>query len=140
MAVGTKTRAALACVSGVLTWVLVASLINRVLRVSIVGYAVAEHTEQYTLAMKWARLLMASVASLAAGAVTRRVAPASRWAPWVVGCLALAIFLPLHISIWNLFPAWYHLTFLLSLLPSVLAGAWLAGPRVMQTPSGTLPL
>lgn len=120
-------RSALACLAGVFTWVVVASLINHLLRLTFAGYSVAEHTEQYTLGMKWARLLMAFVTSLAAGAVTRRVAPAIRWTPWAVGCIALAIFVPLHISIWSLFPAWYHLTFLLSLLPAVLAGASLAG-------------
>ena len=120
-------RSVLACLAGVLTWVVVASLINRLLRVTLTGYSAAEHTEQFTLVMKWARLLMAFVTSLAAGAVTRRVAPAGRWAPWAVGCIALAIFVPIHISIWSHFPAWYHLTFLLSLLPAVLAGARLAG-------------
>jgi hypothetical protein len=126
-------RSVLACFAGVLTWVVVASLIDRLLRATLTGYSVAERTEQYTLGMKWARLLMAFVTSLAAGAVTRRVAPAVRWTPWAVGCIALAIFVPLHISIWSRFPAWYHLTFLLSVLPAVLAGARLAGePRRAQ--------
>ncbi len=122
-------RSVLACLAGILTWVVVVSLINRLLRLSLTGYSVAEHTEQYTLGMKWARLLMAFVTSLTAGAVTCRVAPGVRWTPWTVGCIALAIFVPLHISIWSHFPAWYHLTFLLSILPAVLAGARLAGQQ-----------
>jgi hypothetical protein len=34
-------------------------------------------------------------------------------------------FVPLHIAIWNKFPVWYHLTFLLTIIPAVLVGALL---------------
>ena len=37
--------------------------------------------------------------------------------------IALAMFLLVHISIWSPFPVWYHLAFLLAIVPSVLAGA-----------------
>jgi hypothetical protein len=33
-----------------------------------------------------------------------------------------------HIAIWSKFPAWYHLTFLLTIIPAVLVGALLS-PR-----------
>ena len=42
-------------------------------------------TLQFTLGMKWARLLMAIVTSLVAGAVTGWISPSSRWAPLIVG-------------------------------------------------------
>jgi hypothetical protein len=41
--------------------------------------------------------------------------------------VVLAMFLPLHIAIWNRLPAWYHLTFLLTIIPAVLVGALLPG-------------
>lgn len=37
--------------------------------------------------------------------------------------IVLAMFLLVHISIWSRFPVWYHLAFLLAIVPSVLAGA-----------------
>ena len=77
-------RSILACLAGLLTWAVVATVINRVLRLSLPNYTAAEHTLQFTLGMKWARLLMAIVTSLVAGAVTHWIAPASRWAPWIV--------------------------------------------------------
>jgi len=43
----------------------------------------------------------------------------------IVGIIVLAMFLPVHIAIWSKFPAWYHLTFLLTIIPAVLAGALL---------------
>src|SRR5215510_5432189 len=118
-------RSILACLAGLLTWIVVVSVINRVLRLSMPNYTAAEHTLQFTLAMKWARLLMAIVTSVAAGAVTSWISQSSRWAPLIVGGVVLATFLPLHIAIWNKFPAWYHLTFLLTIIPAVLVGALL---------------
>lgn len=122
-------RSILACLAGLLTWVVVVSVIDRVLRLSLPGYIAAEHSLQFTLAMKWARLLMAIVTSLAAGAVTRWISPSTRWAPWIVGGVVLAMFLPVHIAIWSKFPVWYHLTFLLTIVPAVLVGASLPPRR-----------
>jgi hypothetical protein len=122
-------RSILACLAGLLTWLVVVSVINRVLRLSLPDYTAAEQTLEFTLGMKWARLLMAIVTSLVAGAVTRWISPSSRWAPWMVGGAVLAMFLPVHIAIWSKFPAWYHLTFLLTIIPAVLAGALLPPRR-----------
>ena len=119
-------RSILACLAGLLTWIIVVSVINRVLRLSLPDYTAAEQTLQFTLGMKWARLVMAVLTSIAAGAVTRWVAPSSRrWTPWLLGAIVLAMFLPAHVSLWNKFPVWYHLTFLLTIIPAVLLGALL---------------
>jgi hypothetical protein len=121
-------RSILACLAGLLTWIVVVTVIDRVLRLSLPNYIAAEQTLQFTLGMKWARLLMAIVTSLVAGAVTRWISPSSRWAPLIVGSVVLAMFVPLHIAIWSKFPVWYHLTFLLTIIPAVLVGA-LPPPR-----------
>jgi uncharacterized membrane protein YeaQ/YmgE (transglycosylase-associated protein family) len=118
-------RSILACLVGLLTWAVVVTVINRVLRLSLPNYTAAEHTLRFTLAMKWARLLMAIVTSLVAGAVTRWISPSSRWAALIVGGVVLAMFAPWHIANWSKFPAWYHLTFLLTIIPAVLVGALL---------------
>ena len=122
-------RFILACLAGLLTWAVVVSVINRVLRLGLPNYTAAEHTLQFTLGMKWARLLMAMATSVAAGAVTGWISRSSRWPPLVVGGVVLAMFLPVHIAIWSKFPAWYHLTFLLTIVPAVLLGALLASRR-----------
>jgi hypothetical protein len=122
-------RSILACLAGLLTWVVVVSIINRVLRLSLPDYTAAEQTLQFTLSMKLARLLMAIATSLAAGAVTRWISPSSGWAPWIVGGVVLAMFLPVHISIWSKFPVWYHLAFLLTIIPAVLVGTLLSPRR-----------
>ena len=122
-------RSILACLAGLLTWMVVITVINRVLRLSLPNYTAAEQTLQFTLGMKWARLLMAIVTSVVAGAVTGGISRSSRWAPLVVGSVVLAMFVPVHIAIWSKFPTWYHLTFLLTIIPAVLVGALLPPGR-----------
>lgn len=119
-------RFILACLAGLLTWIVVVTVINRVLRLSLPNYTAAEQTLQFTLGMKWARLLMAIVTSVAAGAVTAWISRSSRWAPLIVGSVVLAMFVPVHIAIWSRFPVWYHLTFLLTIIPAALVGALLS--------------
>ena len=59
------------------------------------------------------------------GAVTGWISQSGRCAPLIVGTVVLTMFLPVHIAIWSKFPAWYHLVFLLTIIPAVLAGALL---------------
>lgn len=118
-------RAVVAFIVGLLAWGVVVSLIDRALRLSLAGYAAAEPTFAFTLAMMWARLIMAAAASLIAGVVVGAIAPASKRTPWVLGLVILAVFIPVHVRLWHVFPAWYHLTFLVPLAPLIAAGAWL---------------
>ena len=120
-----------AVVAGLVAWLVVVSLINRGLRLWLPGYVQAEPLLQFTLAMKIARLSMAAVTSVLAGMVVGAVAPSSRWAPWIVGLVTLAIFLPSHYYLFAKFPLWYHLSFLVPLVPLVVLGAalWPKGKR-----------
>jgi hypothetical protein len=113
-------------VLGLVTWAVVVTLLNFGLRTAIPGYHAAEATLDFTLAMKIGRLVEAALASVAAGTVTAWMAPEKRWAPWVVGLVMLAAFVPEHIKLWARFPVWYHLTFLLTLAPLVALGGMLA--------------
>ena len=122
-------RKVLAVVGGLVAWIVVVSLLNRGLRLWLPGYSAVEQSMQFTLAMKIARLLMAAVTSLVAGAFVRVLAPASRLAPWIVGLVLLASFLPTHYFLWSRFPVWYHLSFLIPLAPLVAVGAALLPRR-----------
>ena len=132
-------RSVLACLAGLLTWIVVVTVINRGLRLSLPNYTAAEQTLQFTLGMEWARLLMAIVTSVVAGAVTSWIYRSSRWAALIVGSVVLAMFVPVHIAIWNKFPAWYHLTFLLTIIPAVLVGALLPPRRRKDLTIAALP-
>ena len=119
-------RAVGSIVAGLVTWVVVVTLLNFGLRAAIPGYHAAEATLQFTMAMKIGRLAEAALTSLAAGAVISLIAPSKKWAPWVAGLIVLAIFLPEHVKLWTRFPIWYHLSFLVPLVPLVALGGFLA--------------
>ena len=119
-------RAVAAIVAGLVAWAIVVTILNFGLRAAIPGYHEAEATLQFTMAMKIGRLTEAALASLAAGAVVALIAPAKKWAPWLVGLIVLAMFLPVHVKLWHAFPVWYHLSFLVPLVPLVALGAALA--------------
>lgn len=122
-------RSILAFLAAFITWVLVATLFDRALRYGFDGYAAGEPTMTFTLGMMVARLVMGAVSSLAAGAVMALVAPDSTRTPWVFAVIVLAAFIPSHIRVWSLFPIWYHLTFLVTLVPLVILGWHLAKMR-----------
>jgi hypothetical protein len=108
---------------GLAGWVLVASALNRLLRLLLPGYAAAEPSMQFTLGMLAARLMLGALATIAAGVITIRLAPDSPWPTRTLGIVLVVLFIPVHARLWSVFPAWYHLIFLLGLMPCVLLGA-----------------
>ena len=109
----------LGVVAGLVVWFTVVMAAGIVLRASWPAYASVADAMTFTLPMLMARLSISYVATLLAGAVTARMAPRSVIVP---GLLLLAGFIPQHISLWDRFPVWYHLAFLLSLVPLTYAG------------------
>jgi hypothetical protein len=116
-------RLILAIVAGIAVWILAVSLLNRGLRLAMPGYAAAEPDMSFTLPMMAARLTIAALASLIAGAAAGWIELSGRRAAWLVGVLLLAVFIPLHVRLWKMFPLWYHLTFLVSLVPLTVLGS-----------------
>jgi len=118
-----------AIVAAIAVWVLAASLLNRGLRGVLSDYAEAERDLTFTLAMMAARLTVGALATLLAGVAAGLIdRPAGR-AAWIFAVILLAAFIPSHVALWNVLPVWYHLTFLLSLVPLTLVGSMLVRRR-----------
>jgi hypothetical protein len=111
-----------AVAAALVTWIVVVTLLNFGLRYGFPGYATVEKAMTFTLGMKWARLSISFVATLSAGAMTAWVARNRLVWPLVTGIVLLAIFIPIHLSIWMHFPIWYHLTFFASLVALSVVG------------------
>ena len=122
-------RAILAFLAGLVTWLLVVSVLDRGLRIALAGYAAAEPKMTFTLGMMAARLTIAAVTSVIAGAAAGWISPAGVRVAWVMGAILLVVFLPEHVRLWNAFPLWYHLTFLVTLVPLIVLGSWLTRTR-----------
>lgn len=124
-------RPILAFAVGLVAWVLVSSVLNRALRVFVLGYASAEPTMSFNLGMLCARLVIAALTSIIAGAVAAWIAPSSPRVPVLLGTALLVAFIPFHVQLWSLFPFWYHLVFLATLIPLVVLGSWLTRARLV---------
>ncbi|WP_295639339.1 hypothetical protein [Novosphingobium sp.] len=124
-------RLAGAVSGGLATWIVLVTLLNFGLRAAMPGYHAAEPMFAFTLSMMIGRLVIAVLTSLAAGAVVRAIAPGSQFAPWVVGIVLLALFIPVHVQIGARLPLWYHMAFLLTLAPLIWVGARL-GQRAVR--------
>jgi hypothetical protein len=116
-------RSILAVITGVVTWMVVATLINFMIRALLPGYLAAEPTMSFTLAMMFARLGLAVVTSIIAGFAAAAVARDNMIAVYILAALLVVCFLPIHYKLWSKFPLWYHAFFLITLAPLVLLGA-----------------
>jgi hypothetical protein len=123
-------RIALTVVIGFVVWFVVATAANLLLRAAVSGYAEAEPAARFTLPMLLARLAVGCVSSVVAGLACALFARSGLGAVKVFAAVLVLFFLPVHYSLWAQFPLWYHVVFLVSLAPLVLAGAWLAARRV----------
>jgi hypothetical protein len=112
-------------IAGVFAWFVIVTVLNLPLRYGWHDYAAVEKAMTFTLPMMVARLSISGISSVASGAIAARV-DKGKWAPLIAGASLLLMFVPVHYSIWDKFPAWYHLTFLAS-LPLI---SWLGGALV----------
>ena len=116
-------------VGGLIVWIIVATIVNLLFRVSWPGYAEAEISMTFTLAMMTARLLLGALSSLCAGLAVARVTKGNGTAAKILGIVVTAIFVPVHYGLWDKFPVWYHAIFLASLFPFTFLGAKLLRRR-----------
>lgn len=130
-------RSVFALLAGFAAWAVVATLLNFGLRAGVPGYHQAEPSMNFTLGMKIGRLIVGALSSLSAGAITALIAPSRRGVPWLLGAIALAMFIPVHVQLWAKFPVWYHLTFLLTLVPLVVLGAAMVRGRSRNSATQT---
>lgn len=80
----------------------------------------------FSLPMMAARLIISAISSIVAAWIAALTLRDTRVAPLAGGLALLAAFIPLHISLWDKFPIWYHATFLTSLPVLAFIGGRLA--------------
>lgn len=108
-------RVPVGIVINVVTFVAVGTLGFIALRLSWPEYLAVEKAMTFTTEMMAARLAVAAFASLAGAYIAGLTLGDRRTIPLVGGLVLLALFVPVHINLWDKFPLWYHATFLASL-------------------------
>src|SRR5215467_3934624 len=117
-------RGILGVVGGLVAFMAVVAVAGIIMRGAWPEYARVADAMTFTLPMMIARLTIGALATIAAGLVTTAIAKPSTLARVAPGILLLMAFIPQHIMLWEKFPIWYHLTFLLSLVPLTYLGGW----------------
>ena len=115
-------KALLGVIAGLVVWLAAVTVAGLVLRASWPAYARMADAMTFTTPMLLARLAISVLATLAAGCAAAFIARRSLFARLLPGVLLLIGFIPVHINLWDQFPVWYHLTFLVSLVPLTYLG------------------
>jgi hypothetical protein len=121
-------RTVFAIVAGFIAWICIGAVGFTLMRAVWPDYARAEPEMAFTLPMQLARLTVGVACSVGGGWLAAVVAKGDSRPAWWLGVLLLVIFVPIHYSLWDRFPVWYHLTFLLTLAPIVSYSSRLASP------------
>lgn len=117
-----RLRYALAVLAALAGWIFAATLGGFLVRAVIPGYTAVEKSMEFSTVMLLARLLVSFVATGVCGAICAWIARSDGTAAKILAVALLAVFVPMHLSIWKMFPVWYHLTFFVSLVLLSLAG------------------
>lgn len=123
----------LGIVAGLVVWLAFVTVAGLLMRSAWPAYAAVAEAMTFTLPMMFARLSIGVVATLVMGIVVAAITR-STTATLVSGAILLLVFIPQHISLWQKFPVWYHLTFLLSLVPLAVLGSFGISGNLHQMP------
>ena len=125
-----------AVVAGLVVWIAMVVVAGFIMRASWPAYASVADAMTFTLPMMVARLSIGAVATLAAGWVAATITARSTVVRMMPGVILLLAFIPQHITLWHTFPVWYHLTFLVSLVPlTYVGGLWATRNSAIRSPT-----
>jgi hypothetical protein len=127
-------RDILGVITGLAVWIAVASVAGMAMRSAWPEYASVADAMTFTLPMMFARLTIGALATVGAGWVAAVIARRSRLASMTAGLLLVVVFVPQHLMLWEKFPVWYHLTFLVSLVPLAYLGGQIRARRQDAVP------
>ena len=122
-------RSVVGLATGWLTWTVVLLAGLGSLQLALPGYAEAVPEKAYTLPMQIARLVVFGLAVAGTAGVARFVT-GSRRMMWAAAGIILGLSIPDHLYpgyVWDDYPAWYHYTYLVSIVPLALLGGAVAG-------------
>jgi Na+-driven multidrug efflux pump len=120
-------KATLGVIVGFVLWFAAATLGNLLVRALIPNYHAAEALMAFTLPMLLARLAVGTFSSVVAGFACSSIAGPARKATYVLALVMVVFFLPVHYRLLAKFPLWYHVVFLGTLAPLIIAGGALRG-------------
>jgi len=118
-------------VTGLVVWLAITVVAGLVMRETWPAYASVADAMTFTLPMMIARLSIGAFATVTTGFVTACITQPAL-VRLIPGLILLIVFIPEHVTLWDKFPIWYHLSFLLSLIPLTYVGNSIARGAMRQ--------
>src|SRR5689334_2399712 len=116
--------------AGAVAWLVSVAILGFLVRIAWPEMAAVRNLTLLTVPMLFTRLSCSALSSLAGGYWAAMVGRENTRAPLGAGLLLLVVFVPYHMTIWQNFPVWYHLTFFVSLpVLSLLGGMLRSGSQ-----------
>lgn len=110
-------------VVGFLVWTLIFVAGEPLLRMLVPDMVVPENATYFNSpSVLFFYLARSMVASLFAGFTAAVISKKDTKTVWLLGTILLLVGLFVQIGAWNMLPAWYHITFLIFLIPMTLLG------------------
>ena len=95
------------------------------LKICWTEYAIAAKDKSYTLEMLLSRLFIAIIAAIAAGISSAKISD-SRKSVWFAAAIIFTYAAYTHfIKVWPDYPIWYHLSYLLPIIPVIVLSLYL---------------
>lgn len=129
-------RLIIGAIAGVIAWLVVVAALGVAVRFAWPEMAAIRDMTMLTLPMLITRLSISAIGSVVGGALASSIDRDGVKAALSAGVVLLIVFVPYHLTIWDNFPVWYHLTFFLSLPVMSLFGGWLTGQSRSVTAAG----
>jgi len=118
-------------VTGLAAWLAITVVAGLIMRETWPAYASVADAMTFTLSMMIVRLSIGAFGTVSMGFVTACITQ-SALARLIPGLILLIVFVPVHVMLWYKFPIWYHLSFLLSLVPLTYLGNSLPQGAMLQ--------
>src|SRR5438067_9298224 len=93
-----------AIVAGIVGWVVIVTILDRLMRLAWPQYAAAVPVMVFALPMMFARLAEGAITTIAAGSINRMIARMPLWPAAVQGVVIFLLFVPAHYKLWHNFP------------------------------------
>jgi uncharacterized membrane protein YeaQ/YmgE (transglycosylase-associated protein family) len=107
--------------AGLIAYAMIGSFGLFVFRISWADYAIANKDKSYTSTMMIFRLSVGILAAIIAGISATKIANDEGKSAWYVGIILFCVGSYNHFltSVWTDYPVWYHLAFVIPIIPII---------------------
>ncbi len=115
-------RIILGVVAGFIVWSMLWVGADAVIRAIWTSYDESAKAMNFQTSMLFVPLILSAIVSVISGFIAALIARENAKSPLILGIILLIVGLLVQLSVWNQIPLWYHLAFLILLIPMTILG------------------